>query len=206
MGIPTVRFFVMRHGQRALFNGRKQDRHSHFGLDQLIASTEEHLSGVELTAAFCSDKARTMEAANHVLQHRDDNLIVVRHPAFAVGQYFDSMNGAELEHIEEAIGERGTAEEWLGVYSRGQKIAYDMKTAFRGIATDLTKKHSAIDRELNVLITYHAPFCNLAALDPSSMGPVGLADIIRYTTQKQATGWVMTESVHLRCPLTEHAE
>jgi len=206
MTIPTVKFFVMRHGQRALLNGQRQDRHSHFGLEQLTASTEEHLSGVELSAAFCSDKARTMEAANHVLQHRDDNLIVVRHPAFAVGQYFDSMNGAEVEHIEEAIGEHGTAAEWLNIYSRGRKIAYDMKVAFWEIATDLAKKHSTTDRELNVLITYHAPFCNFAALDPGSMGPVGLADIIRYTMQKHQTSWTMTESVHLRCPLTEHAE
>lgn len=186
MRVTTL--FLMRHGQKS------GDTNTAFGLKQLAASADAHLSGITLDGVYCSDKNRTKQAAEHVLAHRNnpkDSAEIVRNPAFFVDFLSAPEHIEESTRIDKLLGEHGTAADWHANWKEAGAITAKIIAAMKEIA----EKHNGG----SVLVCNHSPLCGLAAI--GDMPAIGLADIVKYVMEDDGTGWKIVSSTLLRCPL-----
>lgn len=185
----TVTLFLLRHGQKS------GDSNTAFGLEQLAATSDAHLAGVTIDWIYCSDMQRTMQAAEHILKHRNnpaDATKIVRHPAFFVGFLSRPEHMEESMRIDSLLGERGSTRDWQENWKEARPIT-------EGIVTAMKKMAELAPDGGTVLVCSHSPLCGLPALD--DMAPIGLADVVKYTMVYDGSGWKIASSELLPCPL-----
>ena len=190
----TVVFHIMNCGKGV---GKKNTPSE---LRQLSVSGEAHHRGTELNAAYCSDMPCINDALEYILQVRDEGLKVVPHEAFFAREMLTEVFGAELRRLGERIGKHATAEDWLKEWPQSQVIAERITKGMRGIASDIVRENEMRRMPWHVLVGYHAPLCGLAAIKPHDIGPIGFADIVRYTLRHNGSTWSMISSLRLPCP------
>ena len=185
----TVTLFLLRHGQKF------GDSNTTFGLEQLAATNDAHLAGVTIDWIYCSDMKRTMQAAKHILAHRnnpEDSGNIIEHPAFFVGFLSSPEHMEESVRIDKLLGEHGGTRDWQENWKESTSITEGIVKAMKEMA------ELALDGG-NVLVCNHSPLCGLAALD--DMAPIGLADVVKYVMVDDGSGWRIESSTLLPCPL-----
>jgi broad specificity phosphatase PhoE len=185
----TVTLFLLRHGQKS------GDTNTAFGLEQLAATANAHLASVTLSAVYCSDMKRTMQAAEHILVTRAnpaDATEIVKHPAFFVSHLSSPEHMEESVCIDRLLGEHGSTNDWQTNWKEAPSITEGIVTAMKEMA-ELASDGGT------VLVCNHSPLCGLAALD--DMAPIGLADVVKYTMVDDGSGWRIESSTLLPCPL-----
>ena len=195
----TVIIDLMRHGEK------RGDLNTAFGLEQITASTKLHLRGVVLDAAYHSDMNRAREAAVQAITTLNQQVYMSNHLGFFVRNLFSGEVGAELKRAEIAVGANGTVADFLRECDGGPALARDIARSLMAVAGEVSLLHPG-KTDLHALVGYHAPLLALPAVNPEAM-PIDmkLADIVRYTLTNDGSGWVITDSLHLPCPLVKLA-
>ncbi len=185
----TVTLFLLRHGQKS------GDSNTALGLEQLAATATAHLADITLSAVYCSDMKRTMQAAEHILATRAnpaDATEIVKHPAFFVGHLSSPEHMEESVRIDKLLGEHGSTGDWHANWKEAQLIT-------RGIILAMEEMAELASDGGNVLVCNHSPLCGLAA--SMDTPPIGLADIVKYIMVDDGNGWEIVSSTLLPCPL-----
>lgn len=194
--IRTVVIDLMNHGER---NG---DYTTARGFDQVAASVRKHLHGVDLDAAYHSERNSAREAAVHVLEILDGSRVMIaRHEAFFVDALLEGNLLADLVVALAAIGTAGTMTELIQRWNVGRAARGQVQGGLMNIAGELAMLDPD-EHNYHALVGYHGPLVGIAATDTDTMpARFDCADIVRYTLTNDGRGWVIASSVHLRCPL-----
>lgn len=197
--IVTVVMYAMRHGERTPATAPGQepaDELTALGIQQVKRAAQNRLVDVTFDAAYYSGMNRAEQTVTEALVAIGMGDVVPKANEGFGYEWATKATGVNPEYlavrpVEKAIGEACKAEgkkpmvaDWL---NSPWRPAWAIRGRFYQTLLDVAVSE-AMDTEegtdeVNVLIGSHSPTAELAAVDPSTMPRLGLADMVKYVVE-----------------------
>lgn len=170
-----VRFWVMRHGQKA------GDALTVLGREQVEQAARRLLMGVTFRAAFHSGMERARQTVEEALQAIGQaDVPVEAEKGFGYAWALDELN-FPIEAAKKHLPQTPTVADWLFAWPPAQIIRERFIATLVYRACEIAEGHFGDVGTINVLVGSHSPTGELACDNPSEMEPLREAEVIVYT-------------------------